>query len=760
MKSNLTCGCFVICFLIACIGMVFPWNIPESAAAEKTGGFDYVNVKDFGAAGDGVTDDTKAIQKAVNSVGRGAAYIPEGRYLITSPIKLSYRRSLIGEPAEEGVGGSVLKAGADMSSMITTNGWGHNMRIESLTLDGGADQGYSVHRGLELTFFCGSRVGNVTIHNLRGTGIYFSSYDGRQAWIGWFEKIDIEIEGDDHFAIRAKGTDSYFKHMRISGGKGIRDEFSGGNLYQNVVVEHSHASGFQLGGLVGPGTGISIVNSKFINNRKHGISIYAKNRPLGHPKVHQQYSNAISVMGCVFEGNDTSDVFIRGGRSVSLIDNDFKSTATSSGHNVYSTNSPIHAKYNDVMKNRFANSRAESVDLGEGSSSAVKYNEYGVSDFSGSGAGLKTVIDQKWLKKIYDVQSEKRNQAVYNVKNRGAKGNGSTDDTATIQDVINTIPPGGVVYLPGGDYKITSTLVLKSDITVLGEGRHGDVTSFKMSEDLEYLFKTDKPTANVLISRLNGGSMDLRHLSDSAIDRVRGGAIHLGSDSSNVVIKDSQGVGPVLRGKNHILLSLYIRNAVITGEGGGHEIQNTHIDLSKDFAVLFTGHQGSSMNTLVRNCYVDLNKGDVFRFDFDEPRVANVAIESMIFRNNGKEFSFRNARNVKIRGAMSYKYDAKPFRFEGDVKNIEFLGSRFARYAMPSSTTMTYSAGEGGSIRGKTTQTVDRGEASSAVTAVADKGFRFRRWSDGSTENPRRDYNLAYVTDAVFKAEFEVITLP
>ena len=45
------------------------------------------NVKSFGAVGDGVSDDTAAIQAAldhVESIGGGAIYIPEGRYLISS----------------------------------------------------------------------------------------------------------------------------------------------------------------------------------------------------------------------------------------------------------------------------------------------------------------------------------------------------------------------------------------------------------------------------------------------------------------------------------------------------------------------------------------------------------------------------------------------------------------------------------------------------------------------------------------------------
>ena len=47
----------------------------------------YVSVKDFGAVGDGTTDDTAAIQLAVNN--NKGVFFPEGSYLISSPIELT-----------------------------------------------------------------------------------------------------------------------------------------------------------------------------------------------------------------------------------------------------------------------------------------------------------------------------------------------------------------------------------------------------------------------------------------------------------------------------------------------------------------------------------------------------------------------------------------------------------------------------------------------------------------------------------------------
>lgn len=58
----------------------------------------YVCVKDFGAVGDGVTDDTTAIQNALNGAP-GAVYFPAGTYVINATIEVPKNVSIVGDGA-------------------------------------------------------------------------------------------------------------------------------------------------------------------------------------------------------------------------------------------------------------------------------------------------------------------------------------------------------------------------------------------------------------------------------------------------------------------------------------------------------------------------------------------------------------------------------------------------------------------------------------------------------------------------------------
>ncbi len=66
--------------------------------------------------------------------------------------------------------------------------------------------------------------------------------------------------------------------------------------------------------------------------------------------------------------------------------------------------------------------------------------------------------------------------------------------------------------------------------------------------------------------------------------------------------------------------------------------------------------------------------------------------------------------------------------------------------------TLSYTAGAGGSLTGETTQTVNYGEDGTPVGAVANTGYHFVNWNDGSTVNPRTDTNVT--ADVTVTANF------
>lgn len=97
-----------------------------------------LNVRDFGAKGDGIVDDTVAIQTAINSGNE--IYIPYGTYLISSNLQLKSDLKIWGD--------GILKANADGLQVITSGTAGlQNISITGITIDGGGQVGGVVTTG-------------------------------------------------------------------------------------------------------------------------------------------------------------------------------------------------------------------------------------------------------------------------------------------------------------------------------------------------------------------------------------------------------------------------------------------------------------------------------------------------------------------------------------------------------------------------------------------------------------------------------------
>jgi|11_taG_2_1085331.scaffolds.fasta_scaffold10216_1 hypothetical protein len=96
---------------------------------------DVVNVKDYGATGDGTTNDTSAVQAAVNT-GASAVYFPDGTYFIND-VSLPSNIRLFGDATIKGDLGTSVPSGHSYSKKLFTASSQSNIIFDGLKFDGG-----------------------------------------------------------------------------------------------------------------------------------------------------------------------------------------------------------------------------------------------------------------------------------------------------------------------------------------------------------------------------------------------------------------------------------------------------------------------------------------------------------------------------------------------------------------------------------------------------------------------------------------------
>jgi len=103
----------------------------------------------------------------------------------------------------------------------------------------------------------------------------------------------------------------------------------------------------------------------------------------------------------------------------------------------------------------------------------------------------------------------------FNVKDYGAKGDGSTDDTAAINNAIAAAAiyngaSGAVVYFPTGQYEISSTIDLPNRVALHGpNGRGAKVQALKsFALPYLYMFHAHNGTSSMFGSRIQDMDLD------------------------------------------------------------------------------------------------------------------------------------------------------------------------------------------------------------------------------------------------------------
>ncbi len=184
----------MICMLL--FGIIF---LPlHAAAAPWTASWKdnpFLNVKDYGAVGDGVTDDTEAVRHAMffaGMTGGGTVYFPEGRYLLKQQdLDETYLLLMRASIRLLGAGtGSVLVVDDTVPNTVDVirlrSGWGFSiigLTLEPQTIDSTPPARHAVH--IDIPQGAGNLMAKLLIENntfrqFGGYGIYLtnSNQDG------------------------------------------------------------------------------------------------------------------------------------------------------------------------------------------------------------------------------------------------------------------------------------------------------------------------------------------------------------------------------------------------------------------------------------------------------------------------------------------------------------------------------------------------------------------------------------------------------
>jgi hypothetical protein len=141
-----------------------------------------INVKDYGATGDAATNDSTAIQAAMdaaNTAGGGIVFFPVGTYIINATVTIYSKVHIRGA----GIEATILKLknttnvdilkGQNFATLTGTNGTGgiYNWSVSDLTIDGNKANNATAGYGLRVYGY-GFILSNLRIRDCRNDGIY------------------------------------------------------------------------------------------------------------------------------------------------------------------------------------------------------------------------------------------------------------------------------------------------------------------------------------------------------------------------------------------------------------------------------------------------------------------------------------------------------------------------------------------------------------------------------------------------------------
>jgi len=398
----------------------------------------YLTHDHFPVTGDGVADDSPALQQAIDKVqertNQGILFIPSGRYRITKTIYVWPGIRVIG------FGGTrpVFVLGAETP---------------------GFQKGPAY-----MVFFAGGRPDGGATPPDASPGTFYSA----------LSNIDFEINDGNPGAVAVRGRYAqhcFLAHIDFRIGSGLAGIHDGGNVAQDV-----HFYGGQYGIWTrkpSPGWQFTVIDATFEGQRESAIREHEAGLTLLRPQF-KNVPTAISV-----DPNYSDELWIKDGRMENvtgpgvIISNENSARTEINMENVVCRHVATFAAYRESGKRVAAPSETYEVKT---FSHGLHYADFGavpaVQDVFETAAlsALPAPVDSD----IWDLPPM---DTWVNIGSLGAVGDGVTDDTEAFQKAI---AQHRTIYLPSGQYRVTDTITLKKDTVLIG--LHPSVTRIILAD--------------------------------------------------------------------------------------------------------------------------------------------------------------------------------------------------------------------------------------------------------------------------------------
>lgn len=406
------------------------------------------NVKDYGAKGDGVTDDTAAINSAISSGGRygpagrqtstttpAIVYFPAGTYLISSPIIDYYFTQIIGNPNSM----PVIKATAGFTGLGLIDG-------DQYQNDG--NQGWISTN----VFFRQIRNLKLDLTNIpassAATGIHWPT--GQATSIQNVEILMSSASGTQHQGIFIEnGSGGYLADITITGGLYGANVGNQQFTTRNLVVSDAVTAISQIWNWGWTYRGLKITNCT--------TAVAVNNGGAGNQLV-----GSVIVLDSVIQDCST------------FVTSAWQSSTSSNGslilENIDLENVPVAVQ--GPSGTVLAGGTTTIGAWGQGH----KYTPNGPTNFQGAfdapdrpNSLLASGTSNYYAKSKPQYETLSQSSFV-SIRSAGAAGDGTTDDTSIIQSTLNSAASSGkIVFFDQGTYKVTNTIYIPPGSRIVGE---------------------------------------------------------------------------------------------------------------------------------------------------------------------------------------------------------------------------------------------------------------------------------------------------